>query len=540
MRHQINKNEIAMQAGQQRDVRSLCGRTAIQMAIVFILGISLSLAFAPYSICPLAILAPAGLLAFMQNTTPKRAGQFGFTFGMGFFSVGTYWLFISIHHFGEVPVSLAGLIVFLFVAILACFPALSCYLTNRYYPNTSPTKLILAFPAIWVIIEWARSWVGDGFPWLLLGYSQTHTPLQGFAPLLSVYGVSLATLMTSGLVLNAWINTQQKNYRALYLSLFGITALWISGALLSLITWTHPHGKPLTVSLVQGNISQSLKWSPEHLNLSIERYTELTRPFWSNSNLIVWPEAAIPFSLQDAAPFIDTMDQAALTNHTHLALGIPVENSDKTGYYNAIVTLGHTKSIYLKRRLVPFGEYIPLASLFAHVLDFMHIPLPNMQNGNPIQKPLMIDNIKINASICFEIAFPELIRTRAKDISFLLSLTNDAWFGQSSAQALHLQMAEMRAIELGRPLLFTSNNGLTAIIGPQGNITNSIPPDIAAVLHGTVQPMFGQTPWAAFGMDPLLILLFCFLLIAKNTCLEILKTEINGSCDGKNISPSNA
>jgi len=477
-------------------------------------GAMLSFAFAPYAVFPFAVVAPAGLLALWLNASPKRAFWLGFVFGLGLFGTGVYWVFHSIHVFGGVPSFPAGLITSGLIGVLALFPALVGYFCNRYFPFTNAKKLIFAFPAIWVFSEWLRSFIFSGFPWLLIGYSQTSSPLKGYAPVLGVYGVSLIVLMTSGLIVNGILQLRQKAYASVYLSLFAITCLWAAGGLLSFIPWTKPTGNPIPVSLVQGDIPQAVKWSPDHLRLSFDRYEKLTEPLWGKNKLIIWPEAAIPLSLQDAAGFIETMDEKARTSGSSLILGIPIQAADNAGYFNAVVTLGHEKQVYLKRRLVPFGEYVPFLELFPHLFNFMNIPLGNTIAGKVKQAPFVIDKVKILVSICYEIAFPELINTQDKMIGLLLTVSNDAWFGESSAQAQHLQMAEMRALELKRPVLFVSNNGITAIINPDGAIEASAPPRAVYVLNGTVQPTTGLTPWMYNGMDPLLVLLLGFIVAA--------------------------
>lgn len=482
-----------------------------------VLGILLAFSFAPYEIFPLAIIAPAGLLALLLHATPKRAAWLGFLFGLGMFSAGVYWVFISIHEYGDVPNILATLITAGLIGILALFPAVTCYLTNRYYPVNNTAKLVYAFPAMWLLSEWIRSWVGCGFPWLFLGYSQNMSFLKGYAPILSVYGVSLAVLMSAGLLVKMILAYKEKNFRHITLAFFSFAVLWIIGGALSLIVWTKPEGKPITVSLVQGNIPQSLKWSPEHINLSFDRYIQLTESQWTKSDLIVWPEAAIPVSLQNVADFIERLDEKAQAYHTELILGIPIQSTQSENFYNAIISLGKDKRTYLKRRLVPYGEYVPFQQLSSRVLSFMNVPMSNTLVGNYNQKPLLVGDTKINSSICFEIAFPELINMRDKTIGLLLTVTNDAWFGHSSAQSQHLQMAKMRALELARPVLFVSNDGITAIIDSRGNLQSAAPPRIPYVLQGMVQPRVGLTPWMTNGIDPILFILICFLFVAKRS-----------------------
>jgi apolipoprotein N-acyltransferase len=482
----------------------LAGITAI------LLGITLTFAFAPYGIFPLAVLAPAGLLALWLKASPKKAFWLGYGFGAGLFGSGVYWVYTSIHVFGSVPVPLAILITVGFIAIISFYPALTGYCLNRFFPATTKEKLIFAFPAIWVFLEWMRSLLFSGFPWLLLGYSQTHSPLKGYAPLFSVYGVSLALTMSSGLLVYAFMH-KKKNLTS---SLLALLLIWLAGGLLSYIPWTIAKGKPLTVSLVQGNIPQTIKWSPEHLQVSLERYLDLTKPLLGKSNIVIWPEAAIPIPLQYAQSFINDLNEKAEASGTALILGIPIRKLDTGSYYNAVITLGKDKGVYTKRHLVPFGEYTPLYSLLANTLKFMDIPMADMTPGRVNQAPLTIAETNILPSICYEIAFPDLTRSPEKAIGLLLVITNDAWFGNSNAEPQHLQMAAMRAIEFNKPLLFVSNDGITAIIHPDGKIAQSIPQREIAVLNGSVQPMYGITPWLKNGMDPVLFLFIIFIGMA--------------------------
>lgn len=478
-----------------------------------LLGVTLTLAFAPFEVFPFAILAPAGLLALWLKATPKRAFCLGYAFGLGFFGTGVYWIYISVNQFGGVPLIGAIGITSALIAILSLFPAYTGYALNRYFPTANTIKIIYAFPAVWVAVEWVRGWVFSGFPWLFVGYSQTNSPLKGYAPLLSVYAVSLATLLTSGLLVNAVIKFKQTSYQAMYRNLLGIVILWTSGAVLCLIPWTQPEGKPVSVSLVQGNIPQELKWSPEHLQLSFDTYEKLTAPLWGKSQIIVWPEAAIPVPFEDAISFLKAMDEKAKASGSELILGIP-QSAGNNAYYNSLIALGSSQQVYQKRRLVPFGEYTPLTNISSQLLKIMDIPMSNLVSGKAHQQPMEIGKLKILPSICYEIAFPDLIQTSNRNISFLLVVTNDAWFGRSTAQAQHLQMAKMRALELGRPVLFVSNDGITAIIGADGRIEASVPPHETAVLTSTVQPMIGLTPWMRNGIDSILFVLICILFIA--------------------------
>jgi apolipoprotein N-acyltransferase len=242
------------------------------------------------------------------------------------------------------------------------------------------------------------------------------------------------------------------------------------------------------------------------------RYETLTQPLWGKNKVIIWPEAAIPLAIQDISPFIEAVDKKARAKGTHLILGIPIQAN--SGYYNAVVSLGDKYAVYLKRRLVPFGEYMPMPSLLSPLFSIMHFPMSNIVPGRYSQPPFIINGTKILVSICYEIAFPELITVRDQTIGMLLTVTNDAWFGKSAAQAQHLQIAAMRAVEMRRPLLFVSNNGITAIINADGLVISAAPPRKSFVLNGLVQPTVGLTPWQRLGFDPLLLILLCLLLVA--------------------------
>lgn len=475
----------------------------------------LTLAFAPFAIFPFALIALAGLILLTANTTPQQAGTRGFWFGMGLFSTGVYWVYISISRYGDVPAPVAFLITALMMILLSGFPAVACYLANRYFSDNERTRTLFAFPALWTLVEWARCWLFTGFPWLMVGYSQTNSPLKGYAPIFSVYGVSLAVAFSSGLLVQTYREFQNKQPKQAYFNLMGLTTLWVAGALLALIPWTAVNGKAIKVGLIQGDIPQSLKWDPDHIELSLTRYAQYTKPLLGNTQLVVWPEAAIPLALNDALGYLGEVSAAASHSNTALIVGIPIQNANTDNYFNALISLGKDKQTYFKRQLVPFGEYVPFKHWLARGFDFMHVPMANMLPGNANQSTMHVAGLNIDASICYEIAFPELIRTNNRDVNLLLTVTNDAWFGHSTAQAQHLQMASMRAIELARPLLFVSNDGITAVINPNGLIEAAAPAHVPAILKADVQPRVGLTPWMKNGTDPILVLLLFFLYLAK-------------------------
>jgi apolipoprotein N-acyltransferase len=477
-------------------------------------GILLTLAFAPFNAAILAIIAPALLLSLWLNVSPRRAFYRGWLFGLGFFGSGVYWVYISIHTYGNSSVFISAFITIGLINILALFPAYTGFFLNRYFPKNNTTKIICAFPVIWIFLEWVRSWLATGFPWLQIGYSQINMPLRGYAPLFSVYGVSFLTLLTSALLLNAVLNfIGKKRVVFAYLNLFVIVLIWIIGAGLSHIIWTQSFGAPVKVSLVQGNIAQEVKWAPESIQPTLDTYADLTKQHL-DSPIIIWPEGAIPIPLQDAVSFLKGVSLDAKNHSSTVITGIPIQVSEDGGYYNGIVAVGNGTGLYLKHRLVPFGEYIPFEKYLHHLLDILHIPMSDFRAGKQNYDLLLASGVHISSFICYEIAFPEQVRSTDPNIDALLTVSNDGWFGHSIAQAQHLQIGQMRALEMGRPLLFVSNNGITAIINSQGKIQSRIPAFETAVLTDNLQPHRGRTPWQIYGMEPIMLTWIIFLVVA--------------------------
>lgn len=481
--------------------------------VALIAGMLLTLAFAPFNIFPFAIISPALLLGTWLYCTPKMAFWRGYIFGAGLYSTSVYWVFISIYNFGNAPVALAIFITILFIIILSTYLAVTGYLLNRYFPYINDTKMICAFPALWVFFEWVRSWLFSGFPWILLGTSQVSSPLKGYAPLLGVYGVSLAVAISSGLIVSAIIKSQQEQTYLARKRLGQLILIWVIGGLLSFISWTKPFGQPIKISLIQGNISQEVKWSPDHLKTTIDQYLKLSASHW-DSKTIIWPEAAIPLLLQNAGNIIDVINRLTTQHHNTLITGVPVKAEDKEGYYNSMITLGQGKGTYVKHRLVPFGEFTPLHAIFGRLLTFLDVPMSDFIPGMDFPKPLELGNIKIATFICYEIAYAEQVLSRNADVNVILTASNDAWFGKSIAQAQHLQMAQMRSLEMGRPMLFASNSGITAFIKPNGNIQSAAPPYVPYALTDWIQPTHGKTPWQYFAMDPVLLFIMILLFVA--------------------------
>jgi len=471
--------------------------------LALLAGALLPLAFAPVGLYPLAILSPAILYLLWLDVTPRRALWRGYLFGLGQFGVGVSWIYVAIHDFGYSGVPLAVFLTFLFVAFLALFPALLGYLCARFLRGPQTWRLALLFPAAWTLWEWIRGWILTGFPWLNLGYSQIDGPLRGLAPLLGVYGVSLAAAFSAGLLAVIVLGTGRRRMYALALCAF----LWGGSAGLAQIEWTEPAGEPLRVALVQGNVPQDTKWHPELVNYTLNLYAELTRQHWDR-RLIVWPEAAITVFYHDVADnYLAGLRREARTHGTDIVLGIPVREPGTRRYFNSLLSLSDTPGFYHKRHLVPFGDYVPLQEWLRGLIRFFDLPMSGFSPGPSNQPLLEAAGQKIATTVCYEDVFGEELIPSLPAATLLINATNNAWYGDSLAPHQHLQMSRMRAVETGRSLLRVTTNGVSAIVGPHGHLLARSPQFVTTVLIGEAVPYRGSTPYVRFGNAPVLILL---------------------------------
>jgi apolipoprotein N-acyltransferase len=474
----------------------------------FLLGAASVFGFAPFPFFPLPLITLAALIWLWRDASPKRAAALGFGFGAGWFLAGVSWVYVSLHTFGGMPPPLAALATILFCACLALFPALSGYLFARLRRQRLWTDALLA-AAVWALAEWLRGWLFTGFPWLALGYAQTPpSPLAGYAPLTGVYGVSFLSALLAALA--GLAAPRRADWpRA------GIAALLLlaAGGGLMLVEWTRPAGPPLSVSLLQGNIEQSLKWRPERVQESLDTYLRLARAH--PAQLIVLPETALPLMLDQLPPdYLAALRRAAPDADEQtggVLLGI-VAQDEQRRYYNGAAGLSADDiQIYRKRHLVPFGEFTPPA--FAWTLALLNIPMSNFASGPARQPPLLLAGQKVAVNICYEDVFGEEIIRALPEATLLVNLSNTAWFGDSLAQAQHLQIARMRALESGRPMLRATNTGMTAIVSPRGRVEHVLPPFSAGVLTGEVHGYTGLTPYARWGNAAALLLIAAGFLV---------------------------
>ncbi len=476
-------------------------------------GALVPLGFAPFSWYPLPIAALAVLAVLLYGAESRDAVLWGWLFGLGQFGVGVSWVYISIYLYGDAGLTLSILAMLSLVMYLACYPAIMAWTLVKTRGLSRGWFFLAAFPAAWTVSEWLRSWVLTGFPWLNVGYSQSESPLLGYAPVLGVYGVGWLVALSAGLL--GWLAVAGRSARIA--APVGLGMLWLTGLLINQYDWTEPVGDPLSATLVQGNIPQVLKWQPEQQEVTLEHYVELTRGHL-DSDLVVWPETAIPaFYDQLESTFIDPLREEMAQHGVALVTGIPVLDRSEWKYYNSIISLGQAGRFYYKVHLVPFGEYLPLRDWLASALSFLPVPEADFSAGDSHQPLLQAAGYPIGSSICYEIAFGEQLITALPEAAFLINVSNDAWFGNSLAPHQHLEMARMRARETERYVLRATNTGVSAIIDATGALLVRSRQFEAETISADVQPRAGATPYVLWGNWPVVSACLIVLLLASRS-----------------------
>lgn len=483
-------------------------RSLIFDLLALFAGAALPLAFAPLSVFPLAVIIPAVLFWCWQDASPRLAARRGYLFGLGMFGVGVSWVYIAISDFGFTAAPVAVLLTFIFVAFLALFPALQAYLTVKLAQRTSKNIAWLAFPLMWMLFEWLRGWFMTGFPWLSLGYSQIDSPLAGYAPLLGSYGLSLLVVLSAALL---WQLVCYRTKQVIVLFSVAV-AIWLAGFLVGKIEWTQPVDKPVTVVLMQGNLPQLTKWDPNRILHRLEHYASMSAPYWGKKDAIIWPENALTILWEDAPrEYRERLTKLATESKTDLVIGLPYGNEEK--YHSSLLVLGKSPGVYHKRHLVPFGEYVPLASMLRGLIGFFDLPMSGFSPGDKYQKHLMVAGQALAPTICYEDAFGEELIDFLPEATLLVNGSNNAWYGNSLAPHQHLQIARMRALETGRESIRATTNGISALIDYRGKFIKTSPHFEEDVLEGEVQPRVGMTPYVRWGNWPVLVIIFSGLAL---------------------------
>lgn len=479
--------------------------------VAILAGSLVTFSLAPYHLWPLGMIS-VGLLACLNyKTSVKHQFLISFLYGLGLYGFGASWVFISINEFGSTSLLLSLLLTAAFVSFLAFVFALPFLLFAKLFRHTSLIYLI-GFPAVWVLNEWFRSWVLTGFPWLYLGYAHIHSPLSGWAPIFGIFGISLFTTFSACIPLLLIMRPQFPEWSKLSFSRWSILLLliWSTGFGLSKVSWTEQDVEAIDVGMAQGNIPQEKKWLPSFLDETYDIFSTLTEPLWA-LDWVIWPEAAIPLLHSYAAEDLAKLDAQASATNTVFITGILYDDRANAKYYNSIIAKGLGEGITFKTRLVPFGEYVPLEKWLRGTIEFFNLPTSILHIGPDRPDGLNANGLKISPYICYEVVYPDLVAGRAKDSAVLLTVSNDAWFGQSIGPIQHLQMVQMRALETQRYFIRSTNNGISAFINDKGDIINQGGRATREAIIGKVYATTGSTPFMVWRSWPVVVI--CFTLL---------------------------
>ena len=468
-------------------------------------GALLAAAFPKPELSFLAWFAFVPLLLAAGRKSPGKALKLGLAAGIVAYGGILYWINIVVTTYGKLPMAVSIIVFLLLAGYLAAYVGLFMYLVRKGEEKGMPT--VILFPVLWVGLEYLRSFLLTGFPWASLGYSQYNfLPLVQIADITGVYGLSFLIALsniTAYLVIKRLVKKEPGIHpgkaAVFFLVLFALALAYGYKAL------DRPeNGTSMKVALIQGNIDQSIKWDPAFQEATVAIYERLTRLAGASGvDLVVWPESAAPFYFQDEEKYASRIKKLAESLKAYMVVGSPAYDNDPGGvkFRNSAYLIsprGEVAGRSDKIHLVPFGEYVPLAKL----LPFVHKLVVGVGDFSPGDKvdPLPVGKGKIGILICFEGIFPELSRSYVQAGSRLLvNITNDAWYGRSSAPYQHLSMTVFRAVENRVPLVRAANTGITAIIDDKGRITSSTPLFQEAFLTGEVRLGSGDSLYSRYG-----------------------------------------
>lgn len=469
---------------------------------------------------------PLAIFAIQKN---KHSGfKLGFSFGLGYFGAGISWVHVSIAEFGGLPLIGSLGLMLLLCGYLALYPAIVFLLLKRY---VSALYWPIVMPLLWLIMEWLRTRVLTGFPWLSIGYSQLEGPLNGLFPIIGEIGVSaLIICLSSSLALGILL---KKIHFPIMLNVLVLTV----SIVIKNVQWVDINKEnPIKVTMIQGNIPQSLRWTPEQDIPTMQKYLRMTEAHW-DSDLIIWPEAAIPKLEPIASEFIGLLDRRATEEQTALVTGIVNYQFETERVFNNLIALGldtptrntipyrymHSNR-FAKHHLLPIGEFVPFESFLRDVAPIFDLPMSSFTRGDYQQHNLKVKGYNLAPAICFEIVFPAQIAANLYDNTHaIITVSNDAWFGDSHGPHQHLQIAQVRAREFGLPVFRATNNGVTAFVDHLGEIVEIAPQFKDVTLTHKVSFVEGKTPYRIFGDYP--TWLFFILLNTVLFMFNLRKTD---------------
>jgi apolipoprotein N-acyltransferase len=461
------------------------------------------------------------LWLFVSAKFSLRPFVSGWWFGLGFFGAGISWVHVSIATFGGVPLAVSILLMLLLCSYLALFPALFSFFLKRYF---KVSLWPLAAPLIWLATEWLRANFLSGFPWLSIGYSQANGILSPFFPIIGEIGVSLVMILLSATLVSGLMQRTRQGLTSI-VTVFGV--IIVSALLLKQQQWVMPTAQTRTAALVQGNIEQSVRWRPETDQATMQKYLSLSESAWG-ADLIIWPEAAVPRLEILAIDYLNSLDTRATEHNSALITGVVDVNIENEEAFNKLLALGldtetentqaysyPSQNKFAKHHLLPIGEFVPFEAILRPLAPIFDLPMSSFSRGDYVQANLNAKGLQVAPAICFEIAFPQQIAANiTAQTDLIVTVSNDAWFGDSHGPHQHLQIARVRAMEFGLPVLRATNTGVTAAYDHNGELLGKLPQFTDGVLNIEFSLVEGATPYLRFGNVPSFIFGSLSLLIA--------------------------
>jgi len=502
---------------------------ALGAGSVYVLG------YAPFNYWPLSLFAVFILLALLYKQGYWRGFFISWFFGIGLFGSGASWIYNSLFIYGGISSETSTLITGLFCICMALFYGLFglfyCLFNYQRYSIFSDfvvpkTMQIASFASLWILFELLRTHIYVGFPWLLFGNALVDSPLAHWASVGGVFLIGFLALITIASLFHLLLLIPTiyvfRNQSKAFILLLIILAPWAIGFRLQFFEWTQPIAKPIDVAIIQANTPQELKWNESQLGAIKEVYYKMTRE-QTHQDLIVWPEAAVPYVYEDNDNFYNPIDFLARQTNTTLIIGsLRIDSNQQT--YNSILMAGarlpKIQPVYDKKTLVPFGEYIPLEAYLSQWLNLLDLSVHPISPGTK-SAPFQTSEWKIASSICYEITQGQYIARLARSSNFLVTLSNDSWFSDTIGPHQHNHLARMRALENQLYLIRSTNNGVTAVIAPNGKVIAKIPQFQQRILTTQIVPRQGVTLYQLSGDIPMILIsvilsLVSFIIYRRN------------------------
>jgi apolipoprotein N-acyltransferase len=495
------------------------------LALALLSGALLALAFPRYGHPALAFIALVPLYvalsgwsrAGLRGVSAWRGFRLGLATGAVHFTGTLYWTSNTVATFGGLPWAVAIPVAGLLVLYMALYPALASAATGVVVHRFGAGGLVIAAPAIWVATEYARAYAFGGFPWIPLGNAVVSLlPVAQLASITGVYGLSWLLAVLHACIALVAIGTGRARVLAGVTGLVLLTTTSVWGAVRMQDNRLTTGGEAITVGLIQGNVPQGQKWDPAHASTIFERYLSMSRDaVAAGARWLLWPESATPFFFDEDPRAAAEVRRLVREEGAVLLFGTDeVERGSPTRLYNSAFMLdraGDTAAVYRKIHLVPFGEYVP----FANLLTFVGPLVESVASFSPGERVTMlpVGEHMASTAICYEVVYPHLIRRAILNGSELLTtITNDAWYGESSAAFQHFELARMRAIEQGRYLARAANTGISGIVDPYGRVVARTALFETTTVIGQVRFQQARTVYATIGDLPAQLAVFLSLM----------------------------